>query len=223
MPGKLTSKKFAAVVAMILDLENLIDGEKWLLDREAAEKWKADPWDGADTVICEVLPADPHPSKIYVASPYVVELSWLLDNLKIICSDFVFYGNKHAFYGRLADAANRYLSQRPPAQQNAKDLCFAVAREATRIAEEAHRGELSGVRDEVRIKQIWVHLHPGAGEDGAGLAVYRSPEGRGSSLANETFTFRNKTYRMGEMRDLTPEDEHLLHIAEYFEVLKKPG
>jgi hypothetical protein len=223
MSEKIKSKKFAAVVGMILDLENLIDGEKWLLDRQAAEEWKSNPWNGADTVICKVSPSDPHPSKTYVASPHVVELSWLLDKLAIICSDFVFYGNKHAFYGRLADAANRYLDQRPPAQQNAKDLCFAVAREATRIAEEAYRGELSGVRDEVRIKQIWVNLHPGAGDEGAGVAVYRSAEGRGSPLANERFSFRGKIYRMGETTDLTPEDDHYLHIADYFEVQEKPG
>jgi len=223
MPEKIKSKKFAAVMAMILGLGNLIDGGKWLLDRRAAAEWESSPWNGADTGIREVLPSGPHPLKTYVASPHVVELSWLLDMLKIICSDFVFYGNKHAFYGRLADAANRYLDQRPPAQQNAKDLCFAVVREATRIAEEAYRGELSGVRDEVRIKQVWVNLHLGAGDEGAGLAVYRSAEGRGMSLANERFAFRGKTYRMGETTDLTLEDDHYLHIADYFEVQEKPG
>jgi hypothetical protein len=218
MPKKLKSKKFAAIRAMILDLEDLIDGQKWLLDHQAAEEWRSHPWNAAETVICEVLPADPHPGKTYVASPYAVELSWLLDNLKIICSEFVFYGNKIAFYGRLADAANRYLGQRSPVQQNAKDLCFAVVREAMRMVEEAYLGELSGVRDEVRIKQTWVNLHPGASDEGAGMAVYRSPEGQGSPLANERFTFKGGTYRMGETHDLTPEDDHFLHIADYHEV-----
>jgi len=223
MPKKLTGRRFAGVVAMLLDLEDLIDGQKWLLDRQAFEEWRANPWDGAETVICEVLPAEPHPGKTYVVSPYVVELSWLLDNLKIICSDFVFFGNKIAFYGRLADAANRYLGQRSPAQRNARDLGFAVVREALRMAEEAHRGELSGVRDEVRIKQIWVNLHPGAGESGAGLAVYRSPESQGSPLAKERFTFRGRTYRMGETADRTPQDGEYLHLADYFEVHEGPG
>jgi hypothetical protein len=68
MPKRIKSKKFAEVVAMILDLENLIDGEKWLLDRQAADEWKSSPWNAADTVICEVLPADPDPSKTYVAT-----------------------------------------------------------------------------------------------------------------------------------------------------------
>ena len=163
MAKRQRGKSYATIRALIFDLEDLIDGRKWLLDRQVAEDWKSGPWDGADTVICEVLPVKPHPGKTYVASPYVVELSWLLDNLKMICSDFVFYGNKIAFFGRLADAANRYLGQRTRAEQNAKDLCFAVVREAMRIVEEARRGELSGVRDEVRIKQIWVNLHPGGG------------------------------------------------------------
>jgi hypothetical protein len=44
-----------------------------------------------------VLTDDPDPSKTCVASPYAVELRWLPGNLKIICVDFVFYGNKIAF------------------------------------------------------------------------------------------------------------------------------
>jgi len=68
MPKKLKSKKFASIRAMILDLEDLIDGQKWLLDHQAAEEWRSSPWDGAETVICEVLPADPHPGKTYVAT-----------------------------------------------------------------------------------------------------------------------------------------------------------
>ena len=218
MAKKSRSKAYAAIRALVRDVEDLIDGEKWSLDRKAAGKWRKRPWAGADVVVCESLPAKPHSSRTYVASPYVVELSWLIDTLKGACSDVINYSNKEAFYGRLADAANRYLSQRLQVHRNPKDLCFAVVREAMRVVEEADRGELSGIRNEVRIKQIWVQLHPGASKSGAGLAVYWVPASRGSSLAAAAFSFNGKKYRIGESTQQIPRDEQVMHMAEYHEV-----
>jgi hypothetical protein len=218
MAKKPNSKGYAAIRALVRDIEDLIDGEKWSLDRKAAQEWKETPWAGAGLVICEQVPAVPEPQDTYVVSPYVVELSWLVDHLKNVCAAFVNYQNKEAFYGRLGDAANRYLSQRSPAHQNPKDLCFAVAREAMRVIEDADRGELSAVRNEVQIKQIWVQLHPGASDKAAGLAIYWCPSSRGSSLANEQFSFKGKTYRMGETTELMPQGGQVMHMAEYHEV-----
>lgn len=169
-------------------------------------------------VICEVLPPDYRPHYTYVVSPYVVELSWLVEHLKNVCAAFINYENKEAFYGRLGDAANRYLSQRSPTRQNPKDLCFAVVREAMRVIEDAERGELSAVRNEVQIKQIWVQLHPGAADKAAGLAIYWCPSSLGSSLANEQFSFKGKTYRMGETTELIPQEGQVMHMAEYQEI-----
>ncbi len=218
MPMKPNSRAYAAIRALVRDVEDLIDGEKWSLDRKAAHDWKETPWAGAGLVICEALPKDPSLQDTYVVSPYVVELSWLVDYLKNVCSAFVNYQNKNAFYGRLGDAANRYLSQRSIAHRNPKDLCFAVVREAMRVIEDADRGELSTVRNEVQIKQIWVQLHPGAAHKSAGLAIYWCPSSRGSSLANEQFSFRGKTYRVGETTELIPQDGQVMHMAEYHEV-----
>jgi hypothetical protein len=218
MAKKHNSPDYAAIRALVRDVEDLIDGEKWSLDQRAAERWTRRPWAGAKMMICESLPAEQDPSYTYVASPYVVELSWLIDALQKVCGDVIDYRNKEAFYGRLGDAANRYLSQRRSAHQNPKDLCFAVAREAMRIVDEADRGELSEVRNEVQIKQIWVQLHPGAAENAAGLAMYWCPSSRGSSLANEQFTFKGMTYRMGETTVLIPQGGEVMHMAEYHEV-----
>jgi len=218
MAKKPNSKAYAAIRAMVRDVEDLIDGEKWSLDRKAAAKWKKRPWAGADVVICESLPAKPHPSHTYVVSPYFVELSWLIETLKAVCSDFINHLNKEAFYGRLADAANRYLGQRLSATHNPKDLCFAVVREAMRAVEDAARGELSGVRNEVQIKRIWVQLHPGAVKGAAGLATYWCSASSVSSLANEPFSFREKKYRIGEPTLLLPQMGLVMHMAEYHEV-----
>lgn len=218
MAKKPNSKAYAAIRAMVRDVEDLIDGEKWSLDRKAAAKWAKRPWAGADTIICESLPPKPKASHTYVASPYVVELSWLIDTLQKVCSDFIDYGNKEAFYGRLADAANRYLSQRLSVYHNPKDLCFAVVREAMRMVDDAGRGELSPVRNEVQIKQIWVQLHPGAAKGAAGLAMYWCPASRGSSLANERFSFKGKTYCIGEPTVSLSQDGQVMHMVEYHEV-----
>lgn len=106
MAKKPNSKSFAAVRAMLRDVEDLIDGGKWSLDRQIAEKWRKSPWAGARVVVCAVLPSALRPSYTYVAIPYVGELSWLIDTLKNVCSGFIDLSNKEAFYGRLADAAN---------------------------------------------------------------------------------------------------------------------
>lgn len=209
---------FADIRALVRDVEDLIDGGKWSLDRQAAEEWRRCPWAGAGIVVCEAPPSDVRSSDTYVVSPYVVELSWLIDTLKNVCSGFIYYSNKEAFYGRLADAANRYLSQRLPACHNPKDLCFAVVREAMRIVEEADRGELSAIRNEVRIKQIWVQLHPGASKAGAGLAVYWVPASLRASLATEPFVFQEKHYRIGESTEIFPSGNEVMHMAEYHAV-----
>lgn len=168
-------------------------------------------------IVCESPPARRRSTDTHVVSPYVVELSWLIETLKDVCSGFIDSRNKDAFYGRLADAANRYLSQRLPAYHNPKDLCFAVVREAMRVVEEADRGELSPIRNEVRIKQIWVQLHPGVADTGAGLAIYWVPTSRRTSLANEPFVFKDKRYRMGESTELVPAGDEVMHMAAYHE------
>jgi hypothetical protein len=218
MAKKPTGKGYAAIRALVHDVEDLIDGEKWLLDRAATKKWKKRPWAGARLVLSETVPTEPNPRHTYVVSPYVVELSWLVTVLQSVCTGVIRYYNKEVFYGRLGDAANRYLGQRLPAQHNPKDLCFAVVREAIRIVEEASRGKLAAVRNEVQIKQIWVQLHPGAATGAAGLAMYWCPSARGSSLANEEFSFKGKTYRMGETTQLIRRDKQVMHMAEYHEI-----
>lgn len=212
--------KYDKIRELVRDIEDLVDGEKWLLDKKAAGRWKERPWAGAGIVVCERLPDPVRSSDTYVVSPYVVELSWLITSLQMACGDFVDYRNKDAFYGRIADAANKYLMQRPSSQINAKDLCFAVLREAARIVDEARRGELSAVRNEVQVQRIWVQLHPGGSDEGAGLAVYSCPVSSRASLENQEFVFKGKAYRMGETKEQFPssDGDYVTHISVYHEI-----
>ena len=97
MAEKPNSKAYAAIRAMVRNVEDLIDGGKWSLDRQAAEEWRRNPWAGAGVVIGESPPSDLRSSDTYVVSPYVVELSWLIDTLKNVCSGLIDYSNKEAF------------------------------------------------------------------------------------------------------------------------------
>ena len=222
MAKRRVSKKYASIRAMVRDLEDLVDGEKWTLDTKACAAWKKRPWAGAGTVICDKPPKTPNPDHTYVVSPYVVELSWLFDYLKILCSEFVDFTNKDAFYGRLGDAANRYLSARSSRFHNPQDLCFAVLREAERIVEEASCGQLSGDRNGVEIKRVWVQLHPGGSDKGAGLAVYFLPPRSSVSLLNQKFIFKGATYRMGEVLEKGPTAKGILHMAVYYDAKSRP-
>ena len=38
--------------AMLRDLEDLVEGQKWNLDAAAIAAWRERPWAGADVVIC---------------------------------------------------------------------------------------------------------------------------------------------------------------------------
>jgi hypothetical protein len=55
---KPNSKVYAAIGAMVREVEDLIDGGKRSLDRQAAEEWRRNPWAGAGIAICELLPVE---------------------------------------------------------------------------------------------------------------------------------------------------------------------
>jgi hypothetical protein len=102
-------------------------------------------WGGADVVVSMQSPpqhrdASFHPPARYVVTPLALELSWLFESVRD-----VFYQkrmldscSKIEFFGRLANAANRYLSSRK--MVSAPFLLAAVLREAYRIAVEIQDG-----------------------------------------------------------------------------------
>ena len=105
---------------------------------------KAKTWQGADVVISDKpLSVDTdsfYPQSRSVVTSFASELSWLFENLRDAFMSLEGYGFwKEEFFGRLGNAANRYLSRN--VQHSAQKLLLAVAHEAFCILEEMEAGD----------------------------------------------------------------------------------
>ena len=211
-------RKLAIARVLLRDLEDLVEGEKWTLDAARLAEWRREPWAGADVVICSAPQDDPSSGDTFVVTPFAAELSWLFDRLGNAFRDFVDFGNKFAFYMRLADAANRYTASRAAAVSNPRDLCFAVIREAGRIMEEEGSGGFRSPHD-VQVRGVDVHLYPNGGSPrGTGIAIYCLPHDAACDLSNATFDHRGRPFRIGEHLQRSTEEDAVIHIALYRDV-----
>jgi hypothetical protein len=98
-------------------------------------------WNDADVCICQKRPleADPfgfRPTNRYVVTRFPWALSWLFARLTDTFGPRVGLRTRYVFYGRLADAANRYLGETKPDDECSKELLLAVLEEADAIAQE---------------------------------------------------------------------------------------
>ena len=99
-------------------------------------------WVGADIAIDKKAPpksTDWWPAQDeYVVTPYCIELSWLFIQLRDIFYEkpLIDFFNKYEFFGRLADAANKYMSSTKDGIGNKLDLLTAVNKEAGIILKE---------------------------------------------------------------------------------------
>jgi hypothetical protein len=107
------------------------------LQKIGAPERAASLWGGADVLIVKEMPEKPNPACIYVVSPeYALEISWVINAVKE-----AFYAekgrvdslSKYRFFGRLAEAANRYLGKETP--PTAEGVCKAIVDEALVILE----------------------------------------------------------------------------------------
>lgn len=100
-------------------------------------------WGGADVAIIPAVPERRpggfYPEPRYVVTPFALELSWLFEKLRDAFGNALDGMNKIEFYGRLANAANRYLKH-APAQNDPKGLLDAVLREAAAMHDEMEEG-----------------------------------------------------------------------------------
>jgi len=102
-------------------------------------------WGGADVVITQQMPENLgggfYPDPRYVITEYALELSWLFVALRDIfyAESLLDSCSKIEFFGRLANAANRFISKN--IQVTANTLCAAVLHEAFAIYEEMSSGE----------------------------------------------------------------------------------
>jgi hypothetical protein len=116
------------------------------LDRAVAESrfGRARLWGGADVGIVSRKPRETHdgpgfyPDPRYVVTEYSHELSWLFKELWKPDIRKIFGPVKEEFFGRLANAANRYLNRTD--NPTPRDLLGAVVHEAYVCLEAAEDG-----------------------------------------------------------------------------------
>ena len=106
----------------------------------------SEPWQGADVEIRNNLPKvltdSFYPAPRFVITEHVGQLSWLFENLRDAFNNLEGYGFwKEEFFGRLGNAATRYLSRQPNAK--VEKILLAVMHEAFCIAEEMEGGNFT--------------------------------------------------------------------------------
>ena len=222
MAKRSRSRALSAILSLLQDLEDLVESERWNLDAGSLAAWRQEPWAGADVVISSKPAEQSFGGDTFVVTQFAGELSWLFEYLARICGGFLDYQNKYAFYGRLADAANKYHATRSPHLHNPKDLCFAVLREATRMVDEQRRGGFTD-RNTVKVRGIEVLLYPGAAAGAAGLAVYRHSVDAPVDLAGAPFIHQSTSFRIGHVTQRVSGETSVTCMAEYAEAGESPG
>lgn len=106
------------------ELTNLVSTGKFGSSRD---------WGGAGVLIGpppRPVPATEgfYPDPDYVATKNHRELSWLFEQLRDLFNPYVDFVNKFEFYGRLADAANRFIAKN--GDESKRDILRAVLHEA---------------------------------------------------------------------------------------------
>lgn len=109
---------------------------------EAGSIGTAPPWQGADVVILKKAPAPSvgnfYPDPRFVETKYVIELSWLFEELRDIFWHNEGYGAwKEELFGRLGNVATKFQSVCPDG--SVKGLLTAVIEEALTMANEIAR------------------------------------------------------------------------------------
>lgn len=107
--------------------------------------WASRAWGGADVVIVDRPSGQQpevgfYPDPRHVVTRFVLELSWLFENLRDTFGSTLDSATKIEFYGRLANAANRYLARTPGVSQTLTDLLLSVLHEAFVMSEEMEDG-----------------------------------------------------------------------------------
>jgi len=99
----------------------------------------AEPWIGADVVICNELPdlsgEGFYPDPRFVTTEHVPEMSWIFEQLRDVFCEEDGYGYwKEEFFGRLGNVINEQCNYDP--QITANDLLYSVITEAIVMATE---------------------------------------------------------------------------------------
>jgi hypothetical protein len=107
----------------------------------------APAWHDADVLITGETPSPRQPDTFdappgTVVTRFAAELSWLFERLHDAFAPGLDDGSKIEFFGRLADAANRYLTSTEWQKLSARDLLLAVLAETHAVIDEMVLWEL---------------------------------------------------------------------------------
>jgi len=107
----------------------------------------APAWHGADVLITSETPPPRQPGTSHapprtVVTRFVAELSWLFERLHDAFTPGLVEMSKIEFFGRLANAANRYLASTEWQKLSARDLLLAVLAETHAVIDEIVLWEL---------------------------------------------------------------------------------
>ena len=89
---------------------------------------------GADISFVSKIPTQKNSfygDPLYVVTKFSKELSWLIYKLKEIFNEDLDYMNKYSFYGRLAECANKSISE------NLKKILLDILDEAEKMSKES--------------------------------------------------------------------------------------
>ena len=103
------------------------------------EVGEAEPWGGADVVVCEVAPAPTedgfYPDPRYVETSYVPQVSWMFEQVRNIFWDHDGYGGwKEELFGRLGNVVQAQTSRSKDVTR--PQILAALLHEAYAMAEE---------------------------------------------------------------------------------------
>lgn len=104
-----------------------------------------DGWSGAGVVLTVSSPKATVHSSFYgsrrtVITPFAMEATWLLLQLKEVFNGLIDHCSKYEFYGRIANVAERYHRHLDREPETAKDLLIVMLNEAKHILDEMQSG-----------------------------------------------------------------------------------
>ena len=119
-------------------LENMLDQLELLKNKiqQGGFRYKTSGksgWGGADVVVtadASINPKESHDKIVLISNPR--PLTRLMESLRDICKPYLNYTNKYAFYGRIANIANHYVTQNGDPGDDQKEMLVLILEDVTK-------------------------------------------------------------------------------------------
>ena len=90
-------------------------------------------WSGADVLVtadASIDPKESHDKIVLISNPR--PLTRLMESLRDICKPYLSYANKYAFYGRIANIANHYVTKNGDPGDDQKEMLALILKDVTK-------------------------------------------------------------------------------------------